>query len=316
MTTNQNLGKNVSVIGFSICGVAGFQTVAAEGASKQKRIMSALNHMERQLKVLDKELIDGIAAIPVNEKGALSILNTRLAAARFAFRILSTVRDQAVIQQDQTHLIADDESVVTMTSEEFFKDANLIYAENVNHMIASAKEIDVGIDTHITTRKNSIVQKRMQDVVPFIYTCTGAFFGNSTFALIMSGRNIAELGNGDEVKAAHELCLRAIRSIKNFSLSDYLRMDTEKSREAVRVSILRMDSYIDQINDVMVTPLGTLMNIPHPGKNAQLRYGILAKITNPLELENEQRLMSHIMALGKSEDSAPDWSCGVELPVA
>lgn len=288
--------KQIVILNFSICGVPGFRTVAAKGSSVEKRMNSAINQMFKEMKKRVDKLQEQYGS---RDSDKMAEASEPLSSTRFALHILTSVRDQAALQQDMSHLQPSLEDVTEITTEEFFARAEEIYAGNADRFIETVKEIDVGLDKHIAARIAAAGNPQRGDAVPYLFLVSGPFLGAESFPIVLTGRRVREMGDGDATKASQEACLRAICSVKNFRLTDYLRAETNKARAEIRDSIFVMDRCAERVEEITVEAKGPLMTPPQGPKAVSAKSGTIGKVGAALEFESDQRLMMHLIDLNK-----------------
>lgn len=285
MNANQNLNKAINVFGFSICGIGGFQSVVAGDSSTVKRMSSAINHIDRKLKTLSKAL-----TLKVNDAtrtAGLKIDQDKLSAVNFALMISKTVKDQLPAPGGQEVLKANDKPNLTLSTEEFFKLENNILDSNVELFIEKAKEIDVGIDKHIKSHHLDEKQIAPEDLIPYLYLCTGSFFGEVHYPIVMTNYFVNESG-GDFVVAARKCAMRALCSAKSFRLTDYLR---GANCEKAQYSIDRLDKFMDTIDEVKVTKSVALLGGATPQVRVKELPDFIRKATSGMIADMQLRLL-------------------------
>lgn len=305
MQTNEDLNKSVIVIGFSICGVGGFQTVAASGSNCEKRITSAINQMDRDLKQESKELtrcVDNITAYMSEERDQLCAKSEQV---NHVLRILTTVKDQFVVQQDESIFSIDDDPLTILSTEQFFANSHRVYAENVSTFIEHLDEIENNLNAHIAKRKAEGAKKtRIGDLIPRLYICDSpkaGLFHDEKFYLFLTNRDVYELSGSDYLNydlAVRNFCFNRLQSVKNFKLTDYLRVAPEK-REWIKADIEFIDREFDRLDNITVEQGGNIVGgyCEHNSKIAATRAPEFKKVGVMLKMESEIRLMDHILAL-------------------
>lgn len=296
MNANQNLNKTINVFGFSICGIDGFQSVMAYETSTTKRMNSAINYIDKELKSRSTDL-----SSKVNEAtrtAGLKINQDKLQAVNFALMILKTVKDQYTIQSDDAILKANDVPISCIDTEEFFETSENIYKTNVDTFIEKAKQIDIALDRRIAERMKD-QKASIYESVPYLYLCHGSFLGDKDkpYPIIMSDAIVNKVGNGDYVTAVRELCLRALRAAKNFRLTDYLRANTQETRNKIRDSIKLSDTLMDTVDDIVVVKSIALTTQPRrsnayeSGPVVSQKYDYVRKMNATLAIERETNLL-------------------------
>ena len=298
MNTNQTSDKNVVIIGFTICGIGGFQTITAQGHNANKRIYSAINHMDRELKNFDARESGITGGDPT----------TATAAAKFAFGVINKVRDQISVQEDFGHIQFATEPLAVLTTEEFFERSAEVYANNVSLFILQAKEIDDALSRYISDRtKVAAVSVKKTDASAKLYLCSGAFFGHAMFPVVMSDVTMEELGFQDPVEAVRFQCTRALKATKSYRMTDYLRAEREEKRAEIRQGIERLDTYIDAVPLVTVQLVGTLVDIVQSNsKLAATRQDTRKKTARILEIETEHRLLTFVASMSLLQNKLGD----------
>lgn len=298
MNTNQNESKQVIIQGFSIGGIDGFQTVAAQGSSAEKRMGSAINHMDRELSAVIESMEEDRARC---EDSAKSTIETAMSSVKLAQEVITIVKGRwTTSPKVPPEVVSPTNQIAVVSTKEFFERSSGIFANNAAHLIENAKAINDNLKNYISERKDKDVVK--YDSTPNLFLCSGAFFKEGPFPLVISGETVKELGGDDFTKAIREFCARSVRSNKNLKLTDYLRTADDDRREKIRSEILRLDEYLSQIEDVHVQSLGALVSIPAPGKSREIQRETFKRATPSLEFESQERLAIYTMSMAKLEN--------------
>jgi hypothetical protein len=317
MNANQNASQQVVILGFSICGIGGFKTVAAQGSSAEKRVYSALNQIDKELKRslahLDEKSMN-VSEMSDQYKDELITLHQN---TKYAHDVLTGVRDQISVQSDFTIIEPSKNTIATVTTQEFFDRADEIYANNASHFVMHSKEINAALYAHVEARRAKGATKA-RNMTPYLCLITGpSFFGqypkDTPYPIILSKSLIDEAG-GDTVKAVQDFCMRAIAANKNFRLTDYLRAERDEQRAKIRAEIFRLDAFLDEVGQIKVVSSTCLMSLSANSKNTA-RDKTMQSATAMLQYEAEQSVMLHILAHAKLADQL-DGSCEPVQPAS
>lgn len=303
MNAQNATDKTINIIDFTICGVGGFKTVCAAGGSTTKRMFSALNDMHRKFKDEDKKLSGSEEAATISEEHR---------KVRYAFQLITTIKDRFMHYGDSAQFIPNNDlnDATSITTAQFLTETNWIYEQNIATFLNKLSEIDTAIYKHIEKAYQEVSankKRHVADVAPILCVCSGGIFGEKPFYIFMPQLSILELGRGDPSQAAQFLVSRAIVSVKNFKLSDYLRLIGEP-KETVKQDLLFLDEQIDRLGEIkaeMVPDSVFSKSLTANCRNKSAYEKILdAGIT--LMQESESRLLDYVINAQGSAKIAVD----------
>lgn len=294
MQTNQELNKEIMVLNFSILGVGEFKTVAVVGSNVQKRVFSAVNQMDRLIK---KE-----ADVSVG-----SHLYDGTVSYRMAADLMKSVHDQAMVQEDNSVYVVDETPIAVLTTQEFLEQSSSIYKDNVSKFIANLNAIAKALSEHIQGRQEEGVKKHVpvDELLPRLFPCTSpedGFCRGKKLYVVMSHQAMKEYSKTDELDyelALRNFCLKALQSVKNYKLTDYLRAPTEQKKSMIAKQIKIIDKEIDNLDTIAVEEGGPLAGqvISYESRTQSSRATELKRASTSLKLESEMRLIDHVHSL-------------------
>lgn len=308
METKQNpFSKDIVVKHFAIFGIGTFKTVKAENAPVRKRMISALNEIDRELGYRHNKVVE---EIDQREKDKLD--NTELLQKSVRLRnargVLKRVKDQlieALTRPEVSHL-EETGDFARWTTEEFLEKAAEVYAANTSNFLNLYEAIAEQIDTYEAKVKTSPPARySQQDYVPELFILTGGPFGTTPFHAVISRIEVQELGMGNPVVAARMYCYQQLYMIKNYFLTNYLRAENDAHRQIIKDGLLQIDNFIDQLEEVTVVRCCSLYSETSQ-KLARPQHGIsIEKISNTVVTETELRLEEFFRKLlvGSQEDT-------------
>lgn len=308
MEAKQNsFSKDIIVKHFAIFGIGTFKTVKAENAPVRKRMLSALNEIDRELGYRHNKVV---GEIDQREKDKLDTTELLLQSVRLANArgVLKRVKDQlleALTRPEVSHL-EETGDFARWTTEEFLEKAAEVYATNTTNFLNLHEAIAEQIAAYEAKIKTAPPARySQQDYIPELFILTGGPFGTTPFHAVFSRIEVQELGQGNPVLAARTYCYQQLYLLKNFRLSDYLRAESEEQRQIVKDSILLLDNFIDQLEEVTVVRCCSLYSEATPKMNRPPHGISIEKISNSVVTETELRLEEFFrkLIIGSQEDT-------------
>lgn len=287
MKPNQtSLTKNISLIRFSIFGVGGFTTIRAENASAPKRMRSATNQIDRDLK-------DQMRKVQRMNEDVRQGLGSKLERALTALKKLS---DEAVLYNDTSPWQIEEE-VRTMTTEEFFLNADTVFEGNTERFLNELETIEANIATFVSNKKavGGDVAVKVKDLIPHLTELTGSIFGEAPFHAIISMDGVRMLETETIEDACRKLCHIHLSANKSFLLTDYIRLE---QKDRVRARIEAIDAQIDSLSTLKVRDLGPLYSAKLITTMPKLKKDHTAyKAVKLLEAESSERIFNYVVDL-------------------
>lgn len=289
MNTNQNPvvpTNNIIKFDFSIFGISGFKAVVAEGASPRRRMVSAINHIDRALNVIKKQSdSDTVPDVAVIDR---------------ALSLISTIKDSHFrIQNDAELPVQFVEKLEVMSTDKFLAVAVDVYKDSVSLFLTHLEKLEDNARAFYEARRNAnkadVGATSARDYLPYLYECTGGIFGEEKFYFIFSDSGAAQYGS-DAVEAIQNICREEIVSVKSFSLSDYIR--ATMNTEGVKNRILLADQELASVGSIKVTRLSPLLKqLSQVAARARIRdkgENIYPKLARTLESESRALLREYI----------------------
>jgi hypothetical protein len=289
--------KDVLITSFSICGVDGFKTVYAAGGKPEKRMFSALNHMDRMVKEMVQQLTTACeTAEQLNDSATAEANQEELNKLKRGQMLINTIRGRLVHQSDMKQLVATGEPQ-RVTTAQFLAESDWIFKQNITNLLNKLGEIDVGIDKYLadTGQLIATVQKPVMELEPSLCILTGGVFGDRPFYIFMTPLDIQEMGQGDFQKAVQFFVSGALITVKNFRLTDYLRQ-TGTVQEKSKRDLLRLDEYLDSLCEVKAVKAGSILSLTTTG-NSKGKAAIdrVKQTADTLMIESEYRLCDYVL---------------------
>lgn len=290
-----DIRNKITLFEFSIYGVTGFRSVVANGASPRKRMMAAVNYIDREFSQMLKDLgTDRRCWGPTAHDNAHCY--ERIGKLMVNLKdVMKRLTDEAILP------VKIEKHISTMTTEQFLEEGGDTYKGNVQHFRSMLAEIIQGEKKYFDERRAAGVGKKQSEelfvnYVPHLYECTGGIFGKDKFHLILSLETIKSLShNGSVVEAVQRLCREHLNSVKSFRLTDYIR-DTE-NREKIKDAILETDRMIGLLPEIHVYHLSRLFANRTPavlraqGKSDE----VMPKVSRVMQTESRELLQIYVM---------------------
>lgn len=293
MNAQNAVDKTIDVIGFTICGVGGFKTVRVVGGKVTERMVSAIIDMHRKLKDENNKL-----SYHDDREEPTSISEEHI-RVKHALRLITTVKNNLTRYRGlKPQLVQRDLSseVISLTTTQFLTESDWIYEKNIHTFLSKLSELEAAINgpfERVAVKSNS----HPNDVAPLLCVCSGGIFKDRPFYLYMSWNDIGDFGQGSPDKAAQYLVSRAINTVKNFKLSDYLRT-TGRPKEMIKQDLLFLDEQFDHLGEIKVQVIpDSVFSVGAVGRHriGESPYEKIAGTGNTLLLESESRLSDYIV---------------------
>jgi hypothetical protein len=292
----QDRNKDVVITNFSICGVEGFKTVYASGGKVDKRILSALNYMDRVLKEREKEISSAYdEAEQLKDSFALGKKGEELSLVKRALMFIKTIKDRVVFKNDMRQFAVAGEPQ-RISTEQFLTESASVYEQNLRMFLAKLDDIDTGIDKHLSNVKQfeSAQKPSIYDLEPSLYILSGGIFGDENFHIYLTPLDIEQMGQGDLQKAVQYFVSGAMITVKNFKLTDYLRM-TGEAQKKVRADLLFIDAQLDHLHEIVVKTVGSVISPMGMGTGkSKAAYDRVKETSDTLMLESDYRLVDFV----------------------
>lgn len=296
MNSNQTgLTKNISLIRFSIFGVGGFTTIRAENASALKRMRSATNQIDRDIK-------DQMRKVERMDEDVRQGLGSKLERAMAALKKLS---DEAILYNDTSPWQIEEE-VRTMSTEEFFLNADKVFEGNTERFLNELETIEANIATFVSNKKavGREVAVEVKDLIPHLTELTGSIFGEAPFHAIISIDGVQMLETETIEDACRKLCHIHLSANKSFLLTDYIRLE---QKDRVRARIKTIDAQIDSLSALKVRDLGPLYSAKLITTMPKLKKDhTVYKAVKLLEAESSERIFDYVVSLVSGPGCLPD----------
>ncbi len=306
-TVANNNSLDVVLFTFSIYGVKGFKSVRAKGADASKRMRSAINQMDIEV----RGQIGALTTTMRIDNGADEEVNAwrvkEHALLERAESIMTSVRgfEKFNFAKSLDPLKAE-EDLAEMSTDDFFEIADGVYADNVKLLLQSLDELETGRREKLTEKTNLLADSKNDDI-PLglhVYRVTGGLFADEPFLFTISPATIADRG-GDPGTAIRQITFETLRMIKNFRLTDYLRVDItdETKRAVVRADIRTIDAWMESVNEISTFYLGDLLSERYTQKTARSKLDPqVAKSFRLVEVEMLGRLQEYVSKRHRQHD--------------
>jgi hypothetical protein len=283
---------------FSIHGVSGFKSVVAAGANTRKRMVAALNNIDREISNMRK------TRLPQDRKRFTPFDYNLERTFERTEKIIVNIKDvfKNATMDEEIPLVLE-EYIVTMTTEEFLEKGVDAYVGNTDLFLSKLNEIESNAEKyyearHAAKRPSGKRSTQFSDHVPQLYQCTGGFFGKDKFHVILSLDTIRSMSeNGSVVEAVQQMCRTQINAVKSFRLTDYVR--DVKNRDSLKEKILEGDRLFAQVEDIHVYHLARLFAERSPGSRLLADKGeeVIVKMSRMLQNESRELLQNYVMNL-------------------